>query len=97
MLAQCFYLGNPWAFGISPWAHRVKAVDAEYAGPWELPVLGHVAAPEAVLVRPDGYVTWVGDGTDTGLHEALTGRLGLGDNGSQPMAGGISASPVTGP
>jgi 2-polyprenyl-6-methoxyphenol hydroxylase-like FAD-dependent oxidoreductase len=87
-------LGKPWAFDISPWAHWVKAVDAEYAGPWELPVLGQVAAPEAVLVRPDGYVAWVGDGTDTGLHEALTARLGLGDNESQPMAGGISTSPV---
>lgn len=89
-------LGTPWVFGISPWAHRVKAVDAEYAGPWELPDLGHVAAPEAVLVRPDGYVAWVGGGTDAGLHEALTAQLGLVDHGGQPMAGGTSASPVTG-
>jgi hypothetical protein len=62
----------------------------------KIPVLGHVAAPEAVLVRPDGYVAWVGDGTGTGLHEALTARLGLGDDESQSMAGGICASPVTG-
>ncbi|WP_326565941.1 FAD-dependent monooxygenase [Mycobacterium sp. 3-98] len=88
-------LGKPWDFDISPWAHRVKAVDAEYAGPWEFPVLGQVTAPEALLVRPDGYIAWVGDGTDTGLREALTTRLGLGENESQPMAGGISASPVT--
>ena len=40
------------------------AIDAQYAGPWELPVLGQVAAPAAVLIRPDGYVAWVGDGTD---------------------------------
>ncbi|CDO91214.1 hypothetical protein AWC29_01130 [Mycobacterium triplex] len=73
-------LGTPWDFDISSWAHRVKAIDAEYAGPWEIPVLGEVTAPEAVLVRPDGYIAWVGDGTDTGLHAALTTRLGLKEN-----------------
>ena len=46
--------------------------DAEYGGDWELPVLGHVTAPAAALIRPDGYVAWVGDGTDSGLHDALT-------------------------
>jgi hypothetical protein len=51
--------------------HRVKHVRARYAGPWELPVVGLVAAPSAVLVRPDGYVAWVGDGTDAGLRDAL--------------------------
>ncbi len=56
---------------IGPWADRVQAVDAMYAGPWELPVLGVVEAPGAVLVRPDGYVAWVGDGGDPGLAEAL--------------------------
>ncbi|HXC76372.1 MAG TPA: FAD-dependent monooxygenase [Candidatus Acidoferrum sp.] len=65
-------LGRPWGFDISPWAHRILAIDAEYAGPWELPVLGRVPAPAAVLIRPDGYVAWVGDGTETGLREALT-------------------------
>jgi hypothetical protein len=54
----------------------VQAVDAGYDGEWELPVLGRVAAPAAVLVRPDGYVAWVGDGTDAGLREALTGWFG---------------------
>jgi hypothetical protein len=39
-------------------------------------VLGAVAAPSAVLVRPDGYVAWVGDGTDSGLTEALTTWFG---------------------
>ena len=65
-------LGKPWALDTSPWTDRVLAIDAEYGGDWELPVLGHVAAPAALLIRPDGYVAWVGDGTDTGLRDALT-------------------------
>jgi 2-polyprenyl-6-methoxyphenol hydroxylase-like FAD-dependent oxidoreductase len=65
-------LDTPGGFDITPWAHRLLPIDAEYAGDWELPVLGHVAAPAAVLIRPDGYVAWVGDGTDTGLRDALT-------------------------
>ncbi len=69
-------LGKPWGFDISPWAHRVLAIDAKYAGDWELPVLGQVAAPAAVLIRPDGYIAWVGDGTDTGLRDALTTWFG---------------------
>ncbi len=69
-------LGKPRGFDISPWAHRVLAIDAKYAGDWELPALGQVAAPPAVLIRPDGYVAWVGDGTDTGLRDALTTWFG---------------------
>ena len=69
-------LGKPWGFDISPWAHRVLATDAKYVGNWELPVLGQVAAPDAVLIRPDGYIAWVGDGTDTGLRDALTTWFG---------------------
>ena len=69
-------LGKPWGFDISPWADRVLAIDAEYGGDWELPALGQVAAPAAVLIRPDGYVAWVGDGTDTGLRDALTTWFG---------------------
>ncbi|HXJ62739.1 MAG TPA: FAD-dependent monooxygenase [Actinomycetota bacterium] len=65
-------LGRPWACDTSPWADRVLEIAAEYGGNWELPVLGHVPAPAAVLIRPDGYVAWVGDGTDTGLRDALT-------------------------
>jgi 3-(3-hydroxy-phenyl)propionate hydroxylase len=65
-------LGEPGALDIAPWADRVRRVDARHAGVWELPVLGPVAAPAAVLVRPDGYVAWVGDGTDQGLRQALT-------------------------
>ena len=60
-------LGEPGGFDITPWADRVQLIDANYAGAWELPVLGQVAAPAAVLIRPDGYVAWVGDGTETGL------------------------------
>ena len=69
-------LGQPWGFDISPWAHRVLAIDADYDGDWELPALGQVAAPAAVLIRPDGYVAWVGDGTETGLRDALTTWFG---------------------
>jgi 3-(3-hydroxy-phenyl)propionate hydroxylase len=69
-------LGESGALDIAPWAARVQRADARYDGPWTLPVLGTVAAPTAVLIRPDGYVAWVGDGTDRGLHEALTTWIG---------------------
>src|SRR5256714_734279 len=69
-------LGELGGFDISPWAHRVLAIDAKYDGDWELPALGQVAAPAAVLIRPDGYIAWVGDGTDTGLRDPLTTRFG---------------------
>jgi 3-(3-hydroxy-phenyl)propionate hydroxylase len=69
-------LGEPGGFDIAPWADRVQLTDATYDGEWELPVLGAVAAPTAVLIRPDGYVAWVGDGTDVGLPEALTAWFG---------------------
>jgi 2-polyprenyl-6-methoxyphenol hydroxylase-like FAD-dependent oxidoreductase len=70
-------LGKPGALDIAaPWADRVRRVEARYAGVWELPVLGAVAAPAAVLIRPDGYVAWVGDGTDRGLRDALTTWFG---------------------
>jgi 2-polyprenyl-6-methoxyphenol hydroxylase-like FAD-dependent oxidoreductase len=65
-------IGEPGGLDIAPWADRVLLIDAEYSGRWELPVLGEVAAPAAVLIRPDGYVAWVGDGTDGGLRNALT-------------------------
>jgi 2-polyprenyl-6-methoxyphenol hydroxylase-like FAD-dependent oxidoreductase len=69
-------LGEPDDFDITPWADRVRLINAEYVGQWELPVLGAVTAPTAVLIRPDGYVAWVGDGTDTGLSDALTTWFG---------------------
>jgi 2-polyprenyl-6-methoxyphenol hydroxylase-like FAD-dependent oxidoreductase len=69
-------LGEPGGFDITPWAARVQLVDATYAGPWELPVLGAVTAPAAALIRPDGHVAWVGDLTDPGLPDALTNWFG---------------------
>ncbi len=69
-------LGEPGGLDITPWADRVQLIDAEYLGPWELPVLGAVPAPTAVLIRPDGYVAWVGDRTHAGLPEALTTWFG---------------------
>ncbi|GAA1969217.1 FAD-dependent monooxygenase [Catenulispora subtropica] len=69
-------LGEPGTLPIAPWSDRVRSVDAAYAGPWELPVLGPVPAPEAVLIRPDGYVAWVGGPSRTGLADALTRWFG---------------------
>jgi len=65
-------LGGQLDVDVSPWADRLRVIDASYDGAWELPVLGAVPAPHAVLIRPDGYVAWVGNGTDDGLVEALT-------------------------
>ncbi len=69
-------LAEPGRFDITPWADRVQLADAKYAGPWELPVLGPVTAPAAVLIRPDGHVAWAGDPADPGLAEALTAWFG---------------------
>lgn len=63
--------GEKNSFDIAPWADRIKTVDAGYDGAWELPVMGQVAAPKAVLVRPDGHLAWVGDESQRGLAEAL--------------------------
>jgi 3-(3-hydroxy-phenyl)propionate hydroxylase len=67
---------KPGDLDISPWAERVQFVDAGCADIWELPVIGAVAAPEAVLIRPDGYVAWVDEGTRDGLADALTTWFG---------------------
>jgi 2-polyprenyl-6-methoxyphenol hydroxylase-like FAD-dependent oxidoreductase len=69
-------LGQPGDCDITLWADRVQLIDAEYVGAWELPVIGTVATPRAVLIRPDGYVAWVGDGTDLGLPDALGAWFG---------------------
>jgi 2-polyprenyl-6-methoxyphenol hydroxylase-like FAD-dependent oxidoreductase len=69
-------LAEAGAFDIALWADRVQLVDATYAGTWELPAIGAVAAPAAVLIRPDGYVAWVGDVARQGLDEALANWFG---------------------
>jgi 3-(3-hydroxy-phenyl)propionate hydroxylase len=70
-------LGGLGAFDSAPWSKRVRRVDAAYTGVWELPVLGVVPAPKALLIRPDGYVAWVGAGSTEGLADALTAWCGL--------------------
>jgi hypothetical protein len=69
-------LGEPGGFDITPWVDRVQLIDAECVAPWELPALGEVSAPAAVLIRPDGHVAWVGDLTYPGLPDALTTWFG---------------------
>jgi 3-(3-hydroxy-phenyl)propionate hydroxylase len=69
-------LGEPDRIGIAPWTDRVDVVDAKYAGEWDLPAIGVVPAPAAVLIRPDGYVAWVGDQAQLGLADALTTWFG---------------------
>jgi 3-(3-hydroxy-phenyl)propionate hydroxylase len=69
-------LTEPGRFDIAPWADRVRLIDARYAGPWELPALGAVTAPTALLIRPDGHVAWIGDLTDLTLPDALTTWFG---------------------
>ena len=69
-------LGEPAGLDITPWADRVQVIDADYGGTWELPAIGAVTSPSAVLIRPDGYVAWVGEGTQLGLADALTTWFG---------------------
>jgi 2-polyprenyl-6-methoxyphenol hydroxylase-like FAD-dependent oxidoreductase len=68
--------GEPGGFDIAPWAQRVRVVNSQYGSTWELPVLGAVPAPSAVLIRPDGHVAWVGDRKQLGLRDALTTWFG---------------------
>jgi 3-(3-hydroxy-phenyl)propionate hydroxylase len=68
-------LDAPGSLDVAP-SDRVLTVYASYDGPWELPAVGVVPAPTAVLVRPDGYVAWVGSGTQDGLHDAMTTWFG---------------------
>ena len=69
--------GEPGSIDVRSWAGRVQSIDAKYDGPWELPEIGAVSAPTTVLIRPDGYVAWVGDGGQSGLVEALTRWFGI--------------------
>ncbi len=69
-------LGEPRSLDVGPWADQVGSLDASYDGSWELPVIGEVDPPSAVLVRPDGHVAWVGSGNEAGLPEALATWFG---------------------
>ena len=81
-------LGGPGRFDISPWADRVRLVDATHVGVLELPILGEVTDAPAVLIRPDGHVAWAGDVTDPSLPDALTTWFGAGRDPA-----GISSRP----
>ena len=62
---------------LTPWADRIRYVEASYAAPWRLPVLGDVSPPAAVLIRPDGHVAWVDSGGRAdGLSAALAVWVG---------------------
>jgi 2-polyprenyl-6-methoxyphenol hydroxylase-like FAD-dependent oxidoreductase len=74
------------ACGIGAGEDRVKSADAKYVGAWDLPAVGTVTAPTAVLIRPDGYVAWVGEQTHDGLTDALT--TWFGDGQRRPNAPG---------
>lgn len=69
-------LGEPGTVEVGSWADRVQSIEARFSGVWELPAIGIVSAPQAVLIRPDGHVAWVGEGTDRGLSEALSAWFG---------------------
>ncbi|PDT29789.1 hypothetical protein CO660_09930 [Rhizobium sp. L9] len=69
-------LASRGSLDTGPWSSRVPLVEASYDGPWELPALGAVAAPTAVLIRPDGYVAWVGEGSGNGLDAAMSTWFG---------------------
>jgi 2-polyprenyl-6-methoxyphenol hydroxylase-like FAD-dependent oxidoreductase len=71
-------LGEPGAFDAMSSADHIKVIDGRYEEAWRLPVIGHVSAPGAVLIRPDGYVAWAGDRPDDGLNRVLTGWFGEG-------------------
>jgi hypothetical protein len=91
-------LGEPAQFDITPWADQVQLIDAKYAGQWELPVLGAVTPPAAVLIRPDGYVAWAGDLPQPGLPDALTTWFGSPVAASASRSGAArlpAAEPVT--
>lgn len=71
-------LGAQGSVDVTGWTGRVKLVDARFDGVWELPVVGRVPTPGAALVRPDGHVAWVGEGTAAGLDDSLTRWFGPG-------------------
>ncbi len=54
-----------------PGSDRVQRVSALCDAPWDLPVIGRVPTPDAVLLRPDGYVAWAGSLDDERLRDAM--------------------------
>lgn len=79
-------LSGPDASDGSALADTVPLVNAQYDGPWELPVIGEVPAPPAVLIRPDGHVAWAGEPTDPKLAEAVSTWFGAGTSGTAAQA-----------
>ena len=83
-------LGALDGFDISPWASRIRVVEASHDGALELPVLGEVATPRAALIRPDGHVAWTGDLTDPTLpdsaHHVVRRGIGAVNRGRQGAA-----------
>jgi 2-polyprenyl-6-methoxyphenol hydroxylase-like FAD-dependent oxidoreductase len=67
---------EPGGLDVETWADRIRMIDATYDGVWELPVVGEVVAPAAVLVRPDGHVAWAGQPADPALPHALATWFG---------------------
>ena len=63
--------GAAWSKAAQPLGIKAHAVgDDEWAAAYGVDETG------AVLVRPDGYVAWVGERTQAGLAEALTTWFG---------------------
>lgn len=80
--------GAPGTVNVSPWLDRVRMIHARYDGAWNLPIVGRVEPPSAVLIRPDGHVAWVGDRAGNGLADALTRWFGPPLRVARAQAGG---------
>jgi 3-(3-hydroxy-phenyl)propionate hydroxylase len=85
-------LGDAGGFDVAPWADRVRLVDAKHAGVWDLPVLGEVEAPTSVLIRPDGYVAWVGELSDPQLPSTLATWFGAPQVDQESRSGDTTVS-----
>ncbi len=79
---------------VAPRSDRIQALDAKYTGAWELPALGNVPAPTAVLIRPDGHVAWVGEQTDAGLADAVTTWFGRPLPKASPSRSAAATAPA---